>query len=137
MGVDDYLLVATVRGIIAQRLVRKLCPHCAKRVPASSGLLARFEVPDLMRELLMERGVMIPSGCGACNGIGYRGRTTISEILSITPGIQEIILGGASVRDVEMLAQKEGMHSLSSCGLALVAAGETSLDEVLRAAGTQ
>ena len=102
MGVEDYLLVSTLRGILAQRLVRKLCPHCKAK------------------------------GCGHCHGIGYSGRTVIYELLPVDSAIRALVLKRAPDSEIEDAARAAGMATLSQCGLAKVASGETTPEEVAR-----
>ena len=99
---EDYLLVSTLRGILAQRLVRKLCPHCKAQ------------------------------GCGHCHGVGYSGRTVIHEILPVDNAIRTLVLKRASDGEIEERARASGMLTLGECGRAKAAAGETTIEEVAR-----
>ena len=129
MGVEDYLLVSTLRAVIAQRLVRRLCPKCKKARSDSESLLTKMG--------LTERGcrgsLHDPGGCSACEGEGYRGRTTIYEILTMSREIQELVLSGASDRKFAQAAWEAGMKTLVETGVEKSIAGETSFEEVLRA----
>jgi general secretion pathway protein E len=126
MGVPDYLTAATVVGCVAQRLVRRLCPDCAAP-EADAGALARSLGA---REGRFLRAV----GCAACGGVGYRGRTTVLEVLTVDDAVRRLILERADERDVERAAVAAGMRTLRAHGLARAAAGETSLAEVARVA---
>ncbi|MDO5624844.1 MAG: type II secretion system ATPase GspE [Pseudomonadota bacterium] len=129
MGVESYLITSTVNGVLAQRLVRRLCSHCKTPVqpdPAllqSSGL-ARFVQPGAT---LYEA-----VGCEHCRGTGYQGRTGIHELLVIDEAMRSAILQGKDASALQTLAVQRGMYTLYDDGLRKVAAGVTSLDEVLR-----
>ncbi len=129
MGVEDYLLTSTVRAVLAQRLVRRLCAEC--REPAA--------VPDaLARRLGLEDTgggpptVYVGRGCEACGGTGYRGRSSIAEFMVVSEALRELVLAHADAGRLAAQARQEGMHSLFRDGLNKALAGETSLDEVLR-----
>jgi general secretion pathway protein E len=126
MGVADYLLVSALRAVIAQRLVRRLCQKCKVARKDSETLLAKLGV-DPGRGMLHDA-----SGCSACNGEGYRGRTTIYEILRISDAIRELVLAGSSDRKIAQAAREAGMKTLLDTGLEKSLAGETSLEEILR-----
>jgi len=131
IGLERYLLASTVAGVMAQRLVRKLCscsrPHTkSERMHGKLKLAASEGAVDLSnsREAV---------GCEACAGTGYRGRTTISELLIVDDGIREAI--GRRSQDqrlIEQVARTTGFRTLYEDGLAKVGAGETTLEEVLR-----
>ena len=129
MGVERYLITSTVNGVLAQRLVRRLCAHCKKPVQPppellqSSGL-ARFVTPG---QPIYEAG-----GCDHCRGTGYQGRTGIHELLVVDEAMRSAILQGHDASALHNLAVKSGMYTLYDDGLRKVAAGVTSLDEVLR-----
>lgn len=133
MGVDDYLLVSVLRGVLGQRLVRKLCPDCRQ---------ARDAPADLIRHLAAQGSALRPEtvysakGCERCQGAGYRGRTTIYEILEMTERIKELVLARAGNVRIEEEARLAGMIPLFECGVAKAAAGETSLEEVVKAANS-
>jgi general secretion pathway protein E len=132
MGVADFLIAATVRGIVAQRLVRRLCESCKKEVAAPNHLhaaLAPFQPDRESREL----SVFEPQGCRACEGVGYRGRFGIYEVLVVSDRIREMISARAPVADIQAQAIAEGMTSLFEDGLRKVSQGATSMAEVLRA----
>jgi general secretion pathway protein E len=126
MGVDDYLITATLIGVLSQRLARRLCGNCAG--PADPGLT------QAMAPGLDPVGVRTPTGCAACRHTGYRGRTGLMEVLSIDDPIRRAILDRRDDRAVEDLARQAGMRSLRDHGLEAAARGETSLAEVARLA---
>ncbi|CAN5391825.1 GspE/PulE family protein [soil metagenome] len=129
MGVEDYLLTSVLRSVVGQRLVRRLCPHC--RAP-------RAPPPDLVRHLAALASpialdvAFAPVGCAQCSGTGYRGRTTIYEILEMTDPLRERVIARAAAAEIALEARRGGMVPLFDCGIAKAAAGETSLEEVMR-----
>jgi general secretion pathway protein E len=129
MGVENYLLVSTLRAVIAQRLVRKLCIHCRRAKKNSAALLRQLQIANTENAVLHE-----PVGCDACGSSGYRGRTTIYEILQFTAELQRLVLDDATESRIEQAARSAGMKTLFDEGLSKALAGETSLEEVLRVA---
>jgi general secretion pathway protein E len=132
MGVEDYLLASTLKGVLAQRLVRKLCSHCAEAADAHEQFRALAEQVSLKfgQEMLKK-----PVGCSDCRGTGFSGRTTVSEFLRITPAIREHIRSRAPEGAVTHDAVAGGMHTLLADGLRLVAEGTTTIAEVLEVVG--
>jgi general secretion pathway protein E len=128
MGVPDYLIAATVVGAVAQRLVRRLCPDCAAPDADPGPLLAALGAAD------MPGAFRRPVGCPACGGVGYRGRTTVLEVMAVDDAARRSILTRADDRSLEAAATAAGMRTLRAHGLARAAAGETSLAEVARVA---
>lgn len=132
MGIEPYLTASSLIGVIAQRLMRVLCPKCKKPyVIGRDEILKQF--PDFPLEQ-QEREVTLyhSHGCIACNGTGYRGRKGIYEFLPISEPIQKLILGRASTRDIEAQAVKEGMITLRMDGMAKVKQGLSTVEELLR-----
>jgi type IV pilus assembly protein PilB len=125
MGIEPFLVGASVRMIIAQRLVRRLCAACAKPMTPTSTETA---------ELHIDRSTTIyrPTGCGSCSGLGYRGRTAVYEILKIDNGLSDRIAKGITTAELRSLAVKRGMKTLREAAIAKALRGETSLEEVLR-----
>lgn len=130
MGVEDYLLSSTVNGILAQRLVRTLCPHCRQPFEA---------LPEMVRELGLERfsdGGRItlykPGGCESCADTGYKGRSAIMELLVMSDPIRRMIMRHAESGDIFDTAREEGMRPMYEDGLAKCVAGITTVEEVLR-----
>ena len=119
MGVEDYLIGATVIGVMAQRLVRRLCPDCAVAEDPGTGFDGAFRAPV---------------GCDSCHGTGFRGRMGVHEILSVDPAIRAAILDRAPEAELERLATANGMVTLREDGLAKAATGQVSLAEVLHLA---
>jgi hypothetical protein len=129
MGIEAYKLGSALRGIVAQRLMRRLCPACREALPVPPGDLlpeqARGRVPDGAQ---LYKAV----GCAECAQTGYRGRFSITEILTMTQDLEQLIGEGATADRIGRLARQQGMKSLWESGLRHVVAGETSIDELLR-----
>ena len=125
MGVKPYLLAASLLGIMAQRLVRRLCPACREAYEAGGD-----EALFLAAHGYGQRRFFRAKGCGACHGSGYQGRMAIHELLPVDVSIQRAIARGDD--DMDALAKKAGLVSLSEDGIQKAAAGHTSLAEVRR-----
>ncbi len=137
MGVEDYLLATTIIGILAQRLVRRICPLCAEaeREPLGALALLSEELRDFAKSL-PANNMKRPVGCDSCRNTGFKGRTTISEFLLVDKDVRSRIVRGVNDREIEVIAKRNGMESLLQDGLRKVMAGETTLGEVLRVART-
>jgi general secretion pathway protein E len=131
MGVPSYMVASAVRLIVAQRLVRLLCPYCkgsGAPGPESKNIL-------LAHELARLPVVGIPVGCVRCEGTGYKGRTPVMEVLPIRgEHMRELISRETSADRLHALAVKEGLRPLRQAALELVEAGLTSLSEALKVA---
>jgi general secretion pathway protein E len=129
MGVEPYLVTATVSGILAQRLVRLVCDGCAEEYRPPADLVTELQhVPLELPRPHFRRG----RGCSACSGTGYRGRTGIYELMPLTDEIRARILSAAPIADIRALAEANGLVSLRTAGWAKVCAGITTIDEVIR-----
>jgi type IV pilus assembly protein PilB len=133
MDLEPFIIASALRLVIAQRLIRRLCPDCKRAVDPGSS---RFEVmaqalPDEARALLAGGVVYEPAGCERCERSGYRGRTGIFETLSVTEPIEDLIIRRASAAAIRAEARAEGMRTLRLAALYKVRAGETSIAEVL------
>ena len=112
MGVEPFLLSSSLLGVLAQRLVRKLCPHC-KRQDAAAG---RYH----------------PVGCSECGNTGYKGRTGVHELLVFDNAIRELLVEHPSIQAIRAAARKAGTRTLQESGIAKVLAGITSINEIVR-----
>lgn len=133
IGVESYLLASTVKGVLAQRLVRRLCPNCArphKQASHWAGELKRA-VADI--EQLGEPAIREPAGCTECSGTGFVGRSTIAEMLLVDDDVQGLILANASDDKLSRSARARGMRNMYEAGAEKVWRGDTTIDEVLRA----
>jgi general secretion pathway protein E len=128
MGLEPFLITSTVTGVLAQRLVRALCRSC--RAPAEAGpeeraalrLVPHAPIPPLMRAV----------GCDACQGIGFKGRVGVFELLAMSETLRPLVLERASVGSLRTKARAEGMQTLREDGIAKVLAGVTTVEELLR-----
>ena len=133
MGIEPYNFVSSLNCIMAQRLVRTLCQAC--KVPAVVDR-AQCEESDLDYELWKGRPLYKPVGCVECNGLGFRGRKAITEFLTLTDHIKELILDRRPTSELRKAAIADGMTSLREAGLEKVLRGETTLREVNRVSFT-
>ena len=134
MGLEDYLLTAVLRGILAQRLVRRLCQACRRPEPAPPELVARFK---LDRDGDPAPILWHPVGCPQCRNTGYRGRLAIAEFLQPTPAIERLIFGRADQAEIERAAVAAGMITMFDAGIDATLAGETTLEELTRSIRTE
>ncbi len=130
LGLDDFLIAATLRGVIAQRLLRRLCPACRRAAPPTQEEAAHFHatglgVPDLIHH---------PVGCETCHGTGYAGRIGVFEILEVSESLRAAIDKGQSETEMKRIAMAPD-QTLYGQALHQVAAGRTSLAETLRVVG--
>ena len=133
IGLERYLLASTIAGVMAQRLVRKLCPACARPHSAGERAHGKLKMAIAGHPTIDWSHSREPVGCDACGNTGYSGRTTISELLVIDDAIRETIgRRSQDQRAIEQIAREAGFHTLYEDGLLKVGAGETSLEEVLR-----
>jgi general secretion pathway protein E/type IV pilus assembly protein PilB len=128
IGVLPDIMSGNIIGIIAQRLVRKLCPHCRKPYPAGKEELRMIGTERFRQMPIFYR----PSGCELCDYQGYKGRLAIMEILRIDGDIDELIVHRATSREIRNVANAKGFRALAEDGLRRVIEGATSLEEVAR-----
>ncbi|HET6720387.1 MAG TPA: ATPase, T2SS/T4P/T4SS family, partial [Rhodocyclaceae bacterium] len=128
IGILPDIMAGNIIGIVAQRLVRRLCPKCKTAGPAEPHELRLFGLPaDSPRPTLYR-----PNGCEACDFQGYRGRLSILELLRMTPDLDELVARRATAREVRLIAQRQGFRPLADDGLRRVLDGSTSIDELGR-----
>jgi general secretion pathway protein E len=129
MGVDPYSFVSALNGIAAQRLVRINCSHCAQEMQPDAELLAES---GLSAQQVQGWRLRTGRGCGHCRGTGFRGRKAIAEIMVLNDEIRELIVAREPIRKVKEAARRAGTRFLREAALAVVGAGETSLQEINR-----
>ena len=129
MGVEPYLIGDSVVGIIAQRLVRKLCPACKRAKEATAKEKQLLGVSESMPLMVYE-----PTGCEACGGIGYKGRTAIYEIMTVTNKLRSHIHGRVTAEELKDIAVSEGMNTLRMAASKKVQEGITSVAEMIKVA---
>jgi general secretion pathway protein E len=130
MGVEDYLLTSTVIGILAQRLVRTLCPQCKESYTALPELVEQMH----LRRFSKERDITLwhARGCDNCAHTGYIGRVSIMEMLPMTDGLRSLVMKHATATDLRAEAVREGMLTMYEDGLRKALKGVTTFEEVLR-----
>lgn len=127
MGVESYLLADAMRGVIAQRLVRRLCPHCKRKRKALGEEKGMMSINPMEEVEIYE-----PVGCEHCNDTGFYGRTGIYEMMPVTSTLRNAIAARMSTDEIREVAVKEGMKTLHSEAVRLVLEGETSYHEMIR-----
>ena len=132
IGIEPFLLTATVQGILAQRLVRRVCAECKTFYEPADDVLRRL---GLTQNQVVGRKFAYGKGCQTCNFTGYRGRMAITEILDVDDRIRELILAGASTSSLQDAAVEAGLVTLRENGLRAIFDGHTSVEEVLRETG--
>lgn len=130
MGLEEYLLSSTINGILAQRLVRRLCPDCKEAYPASEAVIEDLQLRKWQPQ--GEISLYKPVGCPTCNGIGYKGRLAIIEFLTMSDTIRKQIIKHEEAHEIQQQAIKEGMQTMYEDGLGKALQGITTLEEVLR-----
>jgi type IV pilus assembly protein PilB len=128
MGIEPFLLASSLRGVVGQRLVRRICPHCAESYTPSADELAFFERSGGPSDVQFRRG----SGCNLCGQTGYFERVGVYEVLGITEEIRELIVRGASHSQIQHVAHAQGMRGLLEQSIRLVSEGITTIAEILR-----
>lgn len=129
MGVDPYSFVAALNGILAQRLIRIICPHCAETVMPEPEVLRESGIDPIHAQGYTFRH---GRGCGQCRGAGFKGRRGIAEVLLLNDEMRELIIERAPIRAIKDLARRQGMCFLRDAALELVKRGETTLQEANR-----
>ncbi|MCK5071235.1 MAG: type II secretion system protein GspE, partial [Desulfocapsa sp.] len=128
MGVEPFLAASSIVGILAQRLVRKICPFCREEYLPPAELLE-----ELTDEGLPDNPVFfIGRGCERCMNIGYWGRTGIYELLEMDDAVRDLLLKNKDAASIRKISRQKGMQPLRSAGIVKALQGETTLEEVLR-----
>jgi type IV pilus assembly protein PilB len=125
MGIESFLIASALLGILAQRLVRKICPSCREEFTPAPEVIDEFHLPA---NAVFARG----KGCNNCRKSGYKGRTGLYEILTMDDSIRRMVISKSVASDISAVARKSGMENLRGHGIAKVLAGETTLEEILR-----
>jgi type II secretory ATPase GspE/PulE/Tfp pilus assembly ATPase PilB-like protein len=128
MGVAPFLLAPTLLGILAQRLVRRICPQCKAPYDPRPAEIAEAGAGELVGKVSFFRG----KGCGYCAGSGYKGRTGIHEVLKVDEEARELIIEKASTSQIRRAAVAKGFRDLRFDGLKKVVGGATTLEEIIR-----
>jgi len=130
MGVEPFLVTASVNLVLAQRLARKICEACKREIAVDKPALKTAGFSDA--EIAAGIRVLKGSGCRECNDTGYRGRVALYEVMPFTDRLKEMVLQGCSTVELKEEMIRHGVQSLRMAGLAKVKAGVTTIDEVLR-----
>jgi type IV pilus assembly protein PilB len=129
MGVEPFLITASVNLVLAQRLARKVCQDCKQPVQVEPQVLVEMGMPEeMIRGATLMKGV----GCRTCNNTGYKGRVALYEVMRFGEGLREMVLQGASTAELKTAAVKQGMLTLRMAGNLKIAEGKTTLEEVGR-----
>ncbi len=134
MGIEPFLISSSILMACAQRLVRKICPHCKEPfdVPKETALRLSLTKDDIS-SVTFHKG----KGCSRCKNTGYMGRTALLEVMEVTDEVRDQILHNATAKVIKEIALKSGMKTLNMVGMEKARAGLTTLDEVLRVAGIE
>jgi len=127
MGAESYMISSAITGIVAQRLIRVLCPECKTEADIS-----KYDIDEQIAPLLAGKTIYEAKGCTKCNHLGYKGRTGIFSVLVVSKKIREMLLERKSADDIGNAAREEGMKTLLERAAEKVATGETSLEEMYR-----
>jgi type IV pilus assembly protein PilB len=129
MGIPPFLITATLEAILAQRLVRRICPDCREEIVPSTEMLSQLELtPEQLRGKKFYRG----RGCANCNGGGFKGRSALFEFMVINDEMRDLINQGVSSEKLRDSALAHGMHTLRTSGLEKLFSGVTTIEEVVR-----
>jgi general secretion pathway protein E len=130
MGVEDYLVTSTLNGVVAQRLVRRLCSACRKPREVLPAFLDRAGLAPLLAGRRPQ--LYGPGGCTLCQETGYLGQVAVMEVLAMSDAVRRLVLAHAEAREIARVAADEGMRSMHQDGLLKVLDGVTTIEEVLR-----
>jgi len=129
MGVEPFLIAATVEAVIGQRLVRNICTHCKESYEPTDEMLMQL---NLTREDVRDKTFYYGKGCEHCNNTGYRGRSAVFEIMMMTDRLRELLQQRASTSAMRQIAREQGMRTMRESGLLKIYDGTTTIEEVVR-----
>jgi len=129
LGVEAFLLTATVEAVVAQRLVRRVCLECKVEYEPTVEMLMELE---LTPSDVQGRTFFYGKGCKECNNSGYKGRIALFEIMQMTDRLRDLIMTGASTHEIQAMAREEGMNTLRDSGLIHIYDGITTIEEVVK-----
>ena len=129
MGVEPFLITASVNLVLAQRLARRVCPDCKRELKMDRDALVDLGFSE---EQLANTSIFKGEGCGTCNNTGYKGRVALYEVMRFGEALKEMVLQGASTAELKAAAIKGGMSTLRMSGIRKVIEGVTTPEEVLR-----
>jgi len=129
LGIEPFLLTATIEAIIAQRLIRKICTHCKDEMVPTDEMILEL---NLSREDIKDKKFYYGKKCAQCNNTGYKGRMAIFEIMLMTGKVKQLIMSHASTEAIRVAASEEGMRSLRESGLKAIFDGMSTVEEVIK-----
>ena len=129
LGVEAFLITATLEAVVAQRLVRRICTECKTEYEPTDEMLMELE---LTRSEVAGRTFFYGKGCKKCNGSGYKGRSALFEIMLMTDRLRDLILENASTQEIAVAAREDGMRTLRDAGLLHIFDGVTTIEEVVK-----
>ena len=129
LGIEPFLITATIEGVVAQRLVRKICKNCKEAYEPNEEQLLEL---DLKPEDVRGKTFYYGRGCDQCNNTGYRGRMGIFEIMTFTDEVRELVMNHASTNVLRNASKKTGMRTLREKGLNAIYNGLTTIEEVVK-----
>jgi type IV pilus assembly protein PilB len=130
MGVEPFLITSTVHCVVAQRLLRRLCPDCKEPYEAPPDLLTEFQLDPKSAGIMLYKA----TGCSNCSNTGYKGRMAIHEVMTTSEEFRKAVIQRKSAAELKMIARKNGMQTLRECGVQKVLKGLTSAEEMMRVA---
>ena len=131
MGVEPFLVTASLNAIVAQRLVRVVCHECKQETEVAPQVLIDLGVPPKeVSDYIVYKGK--GEGCKTCSGTGYKGRLAVFEVMELTDELKEFILSGASSLEIKREGIRQGMRTLRQSALQKLKSGITSIEEVVR-----
>ncbi len=129
MGIEPFLITASVNLVLAQRLARKICADCKKEIPTDARILRECGIGE---DDIASAKMMKGAGCATCNGSGYKGRVALYEVMRFSESLKELVLQGASAAELKLAAIKGGMATLRASGIKKILGGVTTPEEVMR-----
>jgi type IV pilus assembly protein PilB len=129
MGLEPFLISASLEAILAQRLVRRICPSCRTAYQPGHDLIEMLEVDPLE---IADKDFFYGDGCAECSNTGYRGRVGLFEMIVVSDAIRELINNRAPTLTIKQKALEQGMRSLRDDGLRAIFDGNSTIEEVLK-----
>jgi type IV pilus assembly protein PilB len=129
MGVEPFLITASVNLVLAQRLARKICVDCKTELPFDKQVMIDIGFSE---EQMVGAKLMKGAGCKTCNNTGYKGRVALYEVMRFTESLKEMVLQGASTAELKAAAIRNGMATLRASGIKKVLDGVTTTEEIMR-----
>jgi general secretion pathway protein E len=129
MGVEPFLLSSVLRVVVAQRLVRVLCPHCKREITATPEIVAEC---GSMADVMVGKPIWQAVGCPECMDTGYKGRQAVYEIMQVTDPVKRQVMANSDSGEIRRQAVSDGMRTLRADGCAKVLQGLTSVTEIMR-----